>query len=238
MTFNPLVLATREEMEQADDLLLSLTTLAKPSNGSGGTAMSHVETMMRMQGHDPVSEDSANPPPVRRSRFFYSPTQSFAEEVNASKSISEEKSLPHDNDEINSRVIQYSEELPTELGDRIHVLREYLLREWAPTALSANAATAQFIDVAQRTLGTAIDPAPLVKFERMIDRALTIKMADFVTKYAGLPKNKASDLLNSVAPQPQQALIVHPHDDEIRAEHERRRRASRTKNSDTDNEKD
>ncbi|QBX06656.1 hypothetical protein H1O16_gp243 [Burkholderia phage BcepSaruman] len=229
MGYNPLVLSTREEQEQADDFLMSLTQLARTTtNPQGSSPMQEIERRLAEAQAPEQNASAPAPQRVRRSRFFYSPTKSFKEAVDDAKGISEPKSLPVENGEINDRAEAYARELPVALSDKIAVIREYLLNEWAPSAFATSAATAQFMDVAQRTLGTAIDTQPMMKLQLMVDKALTVKMAEFVAKFMNLDPSQAPALADHVAPK-KEAIIIHPHDDERR---QRQRPAPRRERED------
>jgi len=75
------------------------------------------------------------------------------------------------------------------------------LKNVAPLTLAAQAGSAQAKDVVQRTLGAPIDQDPFLKFQRMLEQGLTIKMANYLVTYLGIPKTKVSELIDAITPK-------------------------------------
>jgi hypothetical protein len=207
MATNHLILSTQKEEEAADDLLSALTTLAyaTPQVQSTDPEQQQPKKLIKKKKKrvEPRTESR------HRSQFFYMPTVSIADEVEAAKPISEPKVLEAVNAEVDSRVSLYSKELPTALQPNIEAVREYFVSHVAPKTLAVQAGTAQALDVIQRTLNTAIDPAPFAQFERMVAQARLIKMAGFVADYMQLPATAVADLVDSVTPK-KEVMIFHP----------------------------
>jgi hypothetical protein len=221
MSVNHLILSTKKDEDVADDLLMALTSIASAGvSDDSEPPITRIERMAtereapkkkKKKRKLTVGLDVNGQP--RRSRFFYEPTKSLTEVIQESKAISEPRSLPNENAEIDGRIGQYARELPPVLMENITAIREYFLHEVAPKALASQAGTAQFMDVAQRTLGTAIDPKPMAQFERMVEHAQLIRMSKFVAKYMGLPVSTASTLAEAVTPK-KEMMIFHPTQEE------------------------
>src|SRR6185437_11219069 len=132
----------------------------------------------------------------RRSRFFYTPTTSFQEEVEHRKQIAEPKEIELVDQQVEERLKTYEEELPPKLDHNIIKVREFWLKEIAPLTLAAQSGSAQAQDVVQRTLNAPVDQMPFRKFQLMIEHATTIKMAQYIAKYLGIPTSKVRELLD------------------------------------------
>ncbi len=203
MAVNHLILSTQKEEEAADDLLSALTTLAY-STPVREQPKKLIKKKKKKVQPKPLTESN------RRSRFFYTPTISIADEVAAARPISEPRVLEAVNAEVDARVATYSQELPPALQPNIEAVREYFVSQVAPKTLAVQAGTAQALDVIQRTLNTAIDPQPFAQFERMVAQARLIKMARFVAEYMELPATAVPDLVESITPK-KEMMIFHPH---------------------------
>lgn len=192
MAVNHLMLSTKIEEDRADDLLSALTTMAyaRPE-----LAKPKKKLKKKVRAVEPTITKK------HRSRFFFIPTNSIVDEIEAAKPVSEPKVLEAVNAEVEARVVTYTGELPKQLQPRIEAVREYFVNEILPKVLAVGAGTAQALDVVQRTLGTEVNPQQFAQFERMVERARLIKMASFVTEYMDLPATYAPDLVDSVTPK-------------------------------------
>lgn len=195
-----LMLSSKQEEDAADELLLALTSLAK------------VIPVEKPKKKKKKVDTSAATPEMKkhRSRFFFKPTQSFAASVQDQKdALAPAEPLENENAEVDARVKSYLNELPISIQPNIEEVREFFIDAIAPKTLAVQAATAQALDVIQRTLNAAIDPKPFAQFERMVDQARLYKMAEFVATYMGLPKSSVAELVNSVEPK-KEMMIFHP----------------------------
>jgi hypothetical protein len=182
---NPLILSTRGEERAADALLAALTTI----------------------GHAKPSTPVLN----RKSRFFYKPTLSFVEDVETRKKMTLPREVEIIDQQIEDRRKKYQTEFPPKLNRNLQQVREFWLRDIAPYTLAAQSGAQQAQDVVQRTLDTQVDSTPLVQFQRMIQTATTIKMAQYIAKYLKLPPSSAQALIDSVtAKSPQREVVFYP----------------------------
>jgi hypothetical protein len=121
------------------------------------------------------------------------------------------------NGEVENRIKTYATELPPELQKHIEEVREFFIKEIAPKTLAVQGGTAQALDVVQKTINSAVDPALFAQFERMVAQARLYKMADFVVTYMGLPASVAEDLIHSVTPK-KEVMFMAPNFDGERRE--------------------
>ncbi len=225
---NPLVLSTVEDEQAHDDLLLALTSIATPMKTQSKVAPARtpppagprvIRKKKRVQTpqerrieHELASEGR------HRSRFFFSPTKSFADQVTEARAaLAPEPPIPTDNAEIDERVSGYIDELPQAMESKITAVREFFLNEVAPKDFAMQAAIAQSIEILQKTLNAGISQESHMQFKRMVDRARLYKMAEFVVGYMGLPKAMAKTLVQSIEPQREVLFMgANPADDRRR----------------------
>lgn len=201
MTINHLLLTDVKQEEQDDELLASLTNIAY------ATPVQPVEQQKEQQEKQ-----------TRKSRFFFTPTESFSAEVNKSKKASKKThtALTVLDEEVETRQKTYSKELHAALKLNIESVREFFLNEIGPLTLAAQAGTVQASQVMQRVLNTEIDGQAFMQFERMVGKASTIKMARFIAKYLNLPVRTVEELLQVIQPPaPKEVLFMNanPFDD-------------------------
>src|ERR1700748_1745341 len=159
MVANHLMLSTKAEEDGKDDLLSALTVLAYPTPQVNE---------VRKKKKKLIKKEVPKEVKKHRSRFFYKPTVSIAEEVAIRKeTVVPTTSLETINGEVDSRVKTYVQELPNELQQHIETVREFFIKEIAPRTLAVQGGTAQALDVVQKTINSAIDPQPFAQFERM-----------------------------------------------------------------------
>jgi hypothetical protein len=195
---NHLLLSTKAEEDSKDDLLSALSNIA----------YAIPETSVARTVKPPVVVRK------KRNRFFYKPTRSFDSDVQERKEAMEPKSaLDYINTEVDERIEDYRDQLPPVLSKNIEVIREFFLNEIDPLVLGVQGGLAQAQDVVQKTLESAVDPAPFAQFERMVAHARLYKMATFIAKYMKLPKSAVDDLLYAVQPK-KEVMIIGPHADE------------------------
>lgn len=194
-----LSLSTKKQENAADDLLAALTVLAHPTQPS-------------QQPTAPTSAPKKKKKKVtksRRSRFFFTPTTSFDESLNATKKVVAPHALNMLTEEVEVRKNSYSEELPTTLQANIERVREFFLNDLGPLTLAVQAGTSQAREVVQRTLNAEIDNTQFAQFERMVATGSQLLMARYIAKYLGLPRSTVEALVSSIQPK-QPANIIFP----------------------------
>lgn len=204
-----LSLSTKKQENDADELLSSLTVMAYPTEANQPPVKTTKKKKKVERGSKTTTE--------RRSRFFYRPTKSFDEELNARKKTVEPHALKIITEEVDTRRAVYADELPSILQTNIETVREFFLKDLGPLTLATQAGSAQAREVVQRTLNAEIDNAPFAQFERMVATASQIKMARYIAKYMGLPRATAEALVSSIQPRPPANIVFpSPHPDDER----------------------
>jgi hypothetical protein len=149
----------------------------------------------------------------KSSRFFYRPTKSLDEELEHRKKIAEPRAIDLVDEQVAARTKTYTQELPQKLDKNIAKVREFWLKNVAPLTLAAQAGSDQAKDVVQRSLGAPIDNMPFMKFQRMLEQGLTIKMANYLVTYLGIPRNQVAELIDSIATK-KEVMVIGPHHEE------------------------
>lgn len=123
----------------------------------------------------------------RRSRFW------FSMDIPGPATISTDeraqmapRKLDHIDSEIVERLSTYQLNSPRVFQGNIEQVREFFLNEIAPKTLAVSGGTTQATEVLKRMLETDIDASTAQRFLNMINRASTLKMAQFVATYFGL----------------------------------------------------
>lgn len=206
-------LMTKQQEDEADSLLLAITNIAKPlteetSSLKNLNSSNDASDAKRLNTINSLGIASSNIP-SRRSRFFFQPTQSFNEELEDRKKISRPREVEIADAAIEARRKTYQEELPSALDSNIEKVREFWLREIAPLTLAAQSGSSQAKDIVQRILDVEIDNIPFMKFQRMLETASTIKMAEYIAKYIKINKSYVPSLADSTQPK-KEVLVVNP----------------------------
>lgn len=128
----------------------------------------------------------------RTSRFWFSMED---EEFEFVKKVMKPKQLEHIDSQIVDRLAIYKKDSPDIYQKHIENIREFFLKEIAPRTLSASGGTTQATEVIRRLLNTDVDDATVSRFQLMINRATTIKMAEFVVSYFGLSEKYLEGVL-------------------------------------------
>lgn len=183
---NPLVIASEEEMDAADNMLASLSDIAY------STAPAKAQVVQSK----------------RKSRFFFRLSKSFSEEVAERKQSFTPKQMTHVDAEVGKRLKEYRLEIPAELADNIDSVREFFLREIAPVTLATGAGATQAREVVKRLVGSDVDGTQFEKFERMMSHAVDIKMARYVARMLGLTKVEAVEILQLMKPRQPQIVPI------------------------------
>jgi hypothetical protein len=189
-----LSLSSKKEEDAADDLLASLTVMAHP-------------TPIVKEKVEKRRKKKAKPKLKHRSRFFFTPTRSFDDELDKSKKVIEPHALTLLTEEVETRKDLYLEELPKILQSHIEDVREFFLTQIAPRTLAVQAGSAQAREVVQRTLNTEIENTQFAQFERMVMSGTQLKMARYIAKYLGLPVSSVSELVSSVQPRKPEMIM-------------------------------
>ena len=134
----------------------------------------------------------------RNSRFWIRVGKSpSVDPLEAAKASVAPKKIEHVDQVVEDRLLTYRKEMPSILGSHIDLIREFFLTEIAPLTMASSGGALQSREVASRLLGTEIDSAIFSKFENMVSRAATLKMASFVIKYFDLPQESLSSILGA-----------------------------------------
>lgn len=208
MAVNHLMLSTKADEDEADDLFSALTSLAyvtpepKDDEKRTPTKKKKKKRVVEQRKH--------------RSRFFFTPTESIVTEVEERKQSLVKTPVEAINQEVEDRVTSYTQELPAQLRTNIEAVREFFVKEIDPKVLGVQGGTGQAMDVVQRTINSPVDLSQFAQFERMVRHARLHKMAAFVVDYMGLPKSVAADLIASVEPKKEVMMIGPDHFNEDR----------------------
>lgn len=183
---NALVPVSDEELANEDALLASLSDIAYSTLPQ--TPIKNVK--------------------VRKSRFFFRLSKSFADELETKKKTFVPKQLVHIDAEVEKRLKSYRAQVPSELAHNIDRVREFFLQEIAPITMAAGAGTSQALEVVRRLVKSDVDGTQFEKFERMMALAVDIKMARFVSRELGMTKKEADDILAGMKPRSPQIIPV------------------------------
>lgn len=183
---NALVPVSDEELANEDAMLASLTDIA----------------------YSTVTPEPAKPSKVRKSRFFFRLSKSFADEVADKQKAFVPKQMVHIDAEVEKRLKSYKEQVPAELANNIDHVREFFLQEIAPITMAAGAGASQALEVVRRLVKSDVDGTQFEKFERMMALAVDIKMARFVARALGLTKVEAAEILQAMKPRPPQIIPI------------------------------
>ena len=129
----------------------------------------------------------------RSSRFWFK-VETTQQLVTKKKQDLAPKAIEHIDAEVEERLKTYEIELTPTLKSKIEEVREFFLTEIAPLTLASSGGTIQSKEVIQRMLDTEVDTAIIGRFDNMVNRAATLKLALFVLKYFGLPETHLNAL--------------------------------------------
>jgi hypothetical protein len=194
----------KKDEDAADSLLAAVMTIGRPLRE------------VPKKKKNLVNQQWKTETKFKNSRFFYRPTQSLDDELEHRKQIATPKELDLVDQQVIDRSETYGKELPQKLDKNIEKVREFWLKNVAPLTLAAQAGSSQARDVVQRTLGAPIDGTPFLKFQKMLEQGLTIKMATYLVTYLGIPRTQVNDLIDSITPKKEVMVIGPPHEDSER----------------------
>jgi hypothetical protein len=204
-----LVLQTRKQEQDQDDVLSAIANIAYATP-------SHAAKLKARNEERKKPEPEKKKPKKKRSRFFFHLSPSFAESVEVLKEGVQQTSLDVVNGEVDKKLKVYAKELPPKLTPNIEKVYSFFTKEMGPKVLAVSAGTTQAMDVLQRTLDAPVDQEPFAQFERMVKYAHGYRMAEFITKYMGVPESLVPELLASITPR-KEAYIFHPTEPERRS---------------------
>ena len=149
-------------------------------------------------------------PVHRRSRFWFKVQESKVSKKRKDGEVSikkireamRPKELEHIDSQIVDRLGLYKKESPEVYQSHIEEVREFFLNEIAPRTVAAPGGALQATEVLTRLLDTEVDPSTVSRFQNMLNRATTLKMAEFVAQYFGLSKEHIPGIIGSRAEQP------------------------------------
>jgi hypothetical protein len=188
---------TKKQEDAADALMAAITNLGQ------------VQQQKVSQPGSPLSQE-------RRSRFFFTPTISFSEDVKRRQQKIKPKEVELLDEQVEARRKTYVKQFPQKLNKNLEAVREYWLRDIAPLALASVAGSEQAREVIQKTLGTEIDGSSFAQFNVMVQKGVQIKSAEYIVKFLGLPKGSAEELLDIVKihkPTQREIVYVDPNSD-------------------------
>jgi hypothetical protein len=206
MTPDTLVPVGDDEFDAADSMLAALSDIAY-------SAAPIVKTKAKER--------------TRKSRFFFKLSPSFSEDVDRKKKTFAPRELHHVDEEVTRRLKEYRKKIPEELSGNIDAVREFFLNEIAPITLAAGAGASQAQEIVKRLVKSDIDGTQFEKFERMMAKAVDIKMARFIARQLGLTKVEASEILEAMKPRQQPQIVpigVPQHEGQNNARREQRQK--------------
>jgi hypothetical protein len=142
---------------------------------------------------------------TRSSRFWFQ-IETISEETARRKEQFKPKTLEHVDEAVTNRVKIFKKDIPQDLRNRIDQVREFFLKDVAPLTMASTGGALQARDVAERTLKTTVDSAIFSRFDNMVNRAATIKVARFVLAYFDLPEEFLPSLLGPQQHNPESDL--------------------------------
>lgn len=141
----------------------------------------------------------------RTSRFWFKVPESRVPKRKSSVEVDIEKmradmrprELEHIDSQVIDRLTDYKQESPAMYQSHIEEVREFFLKEIAPRTISAPGGAMQATEVLKRLLDTDVDESTVARFQNMLNRATTLKMAEFVAKYFGLSSEHIPSIIGS-----------------------------------------
>lgn len=180
----------RTRLAKGDNPLIGKSQSAKDSEDAVLLSLSRI-------GSSAESESTSSDPFGRKSRFWFRmvDTDDVAKTVSRNKKLMSKKTVEHVDQSVEDRLSTYKKEMPPKLKSNIDAVREFFLTEIAPLTMASSGGAIQSRAVASRLVDSEIDSAIFSRFENMVNRASTLKMAMFVLKYFGLPEDQLSSIL-------------------------------------------
>lgn len=132
--------------------------------------------------------------PNRQSRFWFK-LDSPREEV--TKEVMKPKTLEHIDSDIVERLEEYKKNSPDLFKAKLEQVREFFLNDVAPLTIASSGGAIQAAEVLGRMLDTEIDASTAARFQQMVNRATTLKMAQFVATYFSLPPGCVDSIIGT-----------------------------------------
>lgn len=157
------------------------------------------------------SVPAPKPTPVERkfkSRFFFTLPESTAEEVERLKraaATSRRRTTESLEEVIQRRVDSYKDEFTPSVAKGSDRVREFFLKEINPLIMASGVGSAQAKDVLQKMLGIEIDGQPYAHFDRLVRKAVQLRLAKFISEYF---KVDLSELMQATDQHPKEVLFV------------------------------
>lgn len=149
--------------------------------------------------------------PNRQSRFWFKLDLPAAGEV--TPEVMKPKVLDHIDSDIISRLDEYRVSSPDLFKARLEQVREFFLTEVAPLTIASSGGAIQAAEVLGRMLDTEIDASTAARFQQMVNRATTLKMAQFVATYFDLPASCVDSIIGTPAAAPDIRHVMQHLDD-------------------------
>jgi hypothetical protein len=131
----------------------------------------------------------------RTSRFWHTVEATTQENIDSLKASIKPKQLEHIDAPIERRALRYKKELPPLLKTNIRHIREFFLTEIAPLTFAVGGGVIQSRAVAERTIESGVDSSMFARFEQMVGRAATLRMAHYVLDMFELPPAFLNDII-------------------------------------------
>jgi hypothetical protein len=145
-----------------------------------------------------------------KSKFIYTPSASFLEDMEKIKEVIKPISLPIVDQEIENRSKKYKKECPSDLSKYIVQVREFFLKELSPKTLAGVSGIEQAKKVLEQLLESPIEDQPIKDFKLMLTEAARIKMAKYIGKYMKLSSSEIQRIINLTTPKREVYIPIPP----------------------------
>lgn len=142
-----------------------------------------------------------------RSRFFFIPTESIDEEIIRRKKQFEKPKMRHVDEEVQQRLKKYKKQAPKKFRTYIDEVREFFLLEIAPRTIAMDAGIEQARSVVGGLLKSDIDVSVFNRFERMMNAAVDLTMAEFIADLFKLTPEDARKMLEEINFKPKHVSL-------------------------------
>ncbi len=143
--------------------------------------------------------------PRRRfnSRFFFRVTDLDGEALRR-KSLQAPKVEQQSSQEVFDRSNGYEKELAKSLAPKIDQVREFFLKEITPLRIAAATGKDQAKSVLEQASDSEVDDDLAIQWERMLARAVHLRLAKFIQGYLELDESDIKLLIDAAVPPTQQ----------------------------------
>lgn len=185
--------------------------LSVPTAGNADSAAVTADFIRAISNPVVASQEAPLERPSKyRSRFFFRLPETPKEEVErlqAATANSRRKATETIDDIMRKRVDAYREEFPDSVSKNIDKVREFFLKEINPLIMASSTGAAQAQDIIQRLLGFTVDGAPYNHFDKLVRRAVQLRMTKFISSYFKVDQEKL--LAQLTESQPKDVLLLH-----------------------------